>query len=95
MNVQGLTDQQFTEALRQQLSKYVKDPDVDVFVREYYNRDGAVVGAVQKPGLYDLTSRSDSLLDMINRAGGVSERGSGSVVFIPAAPATHAASPVL
>jgi polysaccharide biosynthesis/export protein len=89
MHAGALTERQFTEALRRQLSKYVKDPEVDVFVKQYYSRDVAVVGAVQKPGLYELTSPSDTLLDLINRAGGMTDRVAASMVFIPALASSH------
>ena len=91
MNVKGMTERQFYSALQQELSKFVKDPQPEVFVRQYFSRDVAVVGGVQKPGLYPLTSREDTLLDMINRAGGFNDRGASSVIFIPATSAAVAA----
>ena len=91
MNVKGMTERQFYSELQQELSKFVKDPQPEVFVKQYFSRDVAVVGGVQKPGLYPLTSREDTLLDMINRAGGFNDRGASSVIFIPATSATMAA----
>jgi protein involved in polysaccharide export with SLBB domain len=84
MNVKGMTERQLYTDLQQRLSKFVKDPQLEVFVKQYFSRDVAVVGGVQKPGLYALTSRDDTLLDMINRAGGFNDRGASSVIFIPA-----------
>jgi protein involved in polysaccharide export with SLBB domain len=64
MSVKGMTERQFYIELQQKLSKFVKDPQLEVFVKQYFSRDVAVVGGVQKPGLYALTSRDDTLLDM-------------------------------
>src|ERR1700733_5634891 len=91
MNVKGMTERQLYTDLQQRLSKFVKDPQLEVFVKQYFSRDVAVVGGVQKPGLYPLTSREDTLLDMINRAGGFNDRGASSVIFIPATSAAVAA----
>jgi len=44
----------------------------------------AVEGMVQKPGLYGLKSRSDTVMDVISRAGGMLENASTRVIFVPA-----------
>jgi protein involved in polysaccharide export with SLBB domain len=62
----------------------VKDPQVEVFIDQYYSREVAVVGMVQKPGLYSITSRSDTILDMIDQAGGMTDQASSRLLFIPA-----------
>jgi polysaccharide biosynthesis/export protein len=83
VRVGGLTEQQAREAIRAALARLVKDPQVDVFVKEYVSRQVAVIGMVNKPGLYSLTSRSNTILDMIGLAGGLNDRASGRVIFIP------------
>jgi polysaccharide export outer membrane protein len=85
--VGGLTEEELREALYQRLEKPVKDPQVEVFVDQYYSREVAVVGMVQKPGLYSITSRSDTILDMIDRAGGMTNEASSRLLFIPASAA--------
>jgi protein involved in polysaccharide export with SLBB domain len=84
IQVAGLTESQFSAVLRQRLSKFVKDPEVDIFVKQYFSREVAVVGGVAKPGLYNLNSSSDTLLDMINQAGGLTGVAPGTIIFIPA-----------
>ena len=84
IHVGNMTEQQVRDAISQRLAKYMKDPQVDVFVKEYQSRMVAVEGMVQKPGLYSLTSRSDTIMDMISRAGGMPENASTRVIFIPA-----------
>jgi polysaccharide export outer membrane protein len=84
INVKGMNEREISDALRDRLKEYMKNPQVDVFIRQYRSREVAVGGMVQKPGLYTLTSRSDTILDMIGRAGGAKENASMRVVFIPA-----------
>ena len=84
VKVGGMTEDQVKATLEQRLSRYMRDPDVDVSVKEYQSREVAVVGMVQKPGLFTLTSRSDTILDMISRAGGMSDNASSRIIFVPA-----------
>jgi protein involved in polysaccharide export with SLBB domain len=80
----GLTEEQANNAVRAKLSKLVKDPEVDTLVLKHSNRQVAVVGMVNKPGLYALNSRNDTILDMIARAGGMAESAGSSLVLVPA-----------
>ncbi len=73
MSVKGMTEQSLIEALRERLSKYMYDPPISLFVKEYGSRQVAVVGAVEKPGLYTLMSASDTLMKMISKAGGTTK----------------------
>src|SRR5713226_4472625 len=82
--VGGLTEEELRQALYQRLEKPVKDPQVEVFVDQYYSREVAVVGMVQKPGLYSIMSRSDTILNMIDRAGGMTNEASSRLLFISA-----------
>ena len=84
VTVGGMTEAELREALYRRLAKPMKNPDVEVFVVQYQSRDVAVVGMVQKAGLYSITSRADTVLSMINRAGGMTEQASSRVLFIPA-----------
>jgi polysaccharide export outer membrane protein len=83
MSVAGMTEEQFTEALKDRLSTYMHDPPVAVFVKSYGSRQVAVTGAVQKPGLYTLSTQSDSLIDMLSRAGGMTGDAATRIIFIP------------
>ena len=88
--VGGLTEEDLRQVLYQRLEKPVKDPQVEVFVDQYYSREVAVVGMVQKPGLYSITSRSDTILDMVDRAGGMTNDASSRLLSIPASAASNA-----
>jgi polysaccharide biosynthesis/export protein len=82
--VAGLSEEQTNNAIRSKLSKLVKDPEVETLVLKHSNRQIAVVGMVNRPGLYSLNSREDTILDMIARAGGMAESAGSSLILIPA-----------
>jgi polysaccharide export outer membrane protein len=84
MPVKGMTEQSLTEALRERLSKYMYDPPISLFVKEYGSRQVAVTGAVEKPGLYTLMSASDTLMKMISKAGGTTRDAGAEVILVPA-----------
>lgn len=86
VQAKNLTEEQLAEQLRQRLDKYMYNPQVSVFVREYRSRQAAVIGAVNKPGLYSLASGADTILDMLALAGGLSTNAAQRILFIPAEP---------
>ena len=79
--VEGLTQDGVVQKLTGLLSaKYVKNPQVTNFIKEYKNQQVAVIGAVEKAGSYELVGRKN-LLQIISMAGGFSE-SAGNEVFI-------------
>jgi polysaccharide export outer membrane protein len=87
VRVVGLTEDGLSEEIRRRLAtEYMHDPQVNLMVREYRSRQVAVVGAVEKPGLYSLTSDMDTLLDMISLAGGMQRDAGRYLRLIPAEP---------
>ena len=88
INVTGMTDKSLKEEIRRRLEeKYMRNPQVNVFVKEFRSRQVAVIGAVQKPGLYNLASSADTVLSMIGQAGGMNNLAAERILFIPAEPA--------
>jgi protein involved in polysaccharide export with SLBB domain len=83
VRVGGLTESQAKATVIKGLSKYVKEPEVDIFVKQYSSRQVAVTGMVNKPGLYALNTRDDTIMEMIGRAGGMSDQAGSSVILIP------------
>ncbi len=61
--------------------RFVKNPQVSVFIREYQSRLVAVIGAVEKPGTYELVGRQN-LLQMISKAGGIKENASSQLYIL-------------
>jgi protein involved in polysaccharide export with SLBB domain len=84
VQVKGMTEQSLTDSLRRRLSKYMYDPPVSLFVKQYGSRQVAVMGAIEKPGLYTLASGSDTLMEMISKAGGMTGDAASKIIFVPA-----------
>jgi len=72
----GLTVGEFRRQLEAEWGRtYLQDPQVTVYVREFHARPVSVIGAVERPGLYQLTGRR-SLIEMLSMAGGLAKRNS-------------------
>ena len=82
--VEGLTKGELEALIARLLeARYVRDPQVTVFVKEYESKRVAVSGAVKKPGAYEMLGRK-TLLEMISVAGGLdSDLGKEIVIFRP------------
>jgi polysaccharide biosynthesis/export protein len=73
MSVKGLTATELEQKLRVELGrKYVKNPQVSVFIREYGSKRVSVIGAVGKPGVYEMLGPR-TLLQILSQAGGLNE----------------------
>lgn len=83
VDVSGQTEAGLRERLRAALKKYMYDPQVDVFVKEYHSRQVAVVGAVKSPGLIMLTGAGETILDVITQAGGMTPEAADEIVILP------------
>jgi polysaccharide export outer membrane protein len=85
INTRGLTDKTLRAEIRRRLeTNYVRNPQVSLFVKEFRSRQVAVIGAVQKPGLYNLASPADTVMSMISQAGGMRADAAERILFIPA-----------
>jgi polysaccharide export outer membrane protein len=82
VHASGLTEEALREEILHHLENYMHKPQVNLFVREYRSRQVAVVGAVQRPGLYNLASGTGTILDMLSLAGGVTTEGAARIQFI-------------
>jgi polysaccharide export outer membrane protein len=88
INVVGMSEKGLRAEIRQRLQKDIMhDPQVTLFAKESPSRQVAVIGAVQKPGLYNLASSSDTIFNMISHAGGMRADAAERILFIPAEPA--------
>jgi len=84
VKVAGLSESELRDVLDQRLATYMKHPRVELFVENYRSRGVAVMGAVQKPGYYDMADERDSVMDMIGLAGGLSQAAAQKVMYSPA-----------
>ena len=81
VKVRGLTAHQLEGELADLLGeKYLHDPQVSVFIEEYKSQRVAVLGEVNKPGVYEVNERR-TLTDMLALAGGLS-KDADQVVYI-------------
>jgi polysaccharide export outer membrane protein len=79
----GLTIQELERAIGKKLeAKYLQNPQVTAFVKEYTSQRVTVEGAVKKPGIYPLSGRT-SLLQAIAMAEGLESLADlrGIVIF--------------
>lgn len=80
----GRTESELREDIRARLEASVMyDPPVFLFVQEYRGRRVGVIGAVQNPGFYTVASETDTILDMIALAGGMTETAAPRIHLIP------------
>jgi len=77
ITVKGLTISALERVLRQRYDQYIHNPQVGILVTEFRQRV-SVIGAVQKPGLVELTGPK-TLIDVLALAGGLSEKASSQV----------------
>jgi len=75
--VKGKTPRQLEQELRQRYEKYIKSPQIGVLVTEYRQKV-SVMGAVQKPGVFELTGPK-TVIDMVALAGGITEKAGNQV----------------
>jgi polysaccharide export outer membrane protein len=77
----GKTTQEVQTAIEEVLKqKYLNDPHVIVFVREYASQPVSVVGAVKLPGIYQIKGQK-FLLDMLAMAQGL-DQGAGKTIQV-------------
>lgn len=80
IEVAGHTVSELESLISTKLEKYVREPVVSVFVREYRSQQISVLGSVKDPRAYYATGPK-YLLDMLSLAGGLSQ-DAGSICII-------------
>jgi len=82
VEVEGLTKGELENKLTQLLQeKYLQNPQVTIFIKEYQSKVVSVLGAVKNPGPYELLGRQ-TLLQIISKAGGLTnEAGKDMIVM--------------
>lgn len=82
VRVAGLSSSEAEGAIETQLRRnnVLNDPQVSVYVKEYASSGISVAGEVAKPGVYSALG-PHRLFDILQTAGGLSDRASGSVTI--------------
>lgn len=82
LKVKGLTPYELEKEIRDLLAeKYIQNPNVSVFVKEYRSQRISVIGAVEKPGIFDIYGQR-TLLDALAMAGGLKEEAGPQLFLI-------------
>lgn len=92
LHVAGLTEPEIIDQLANALHKYAYHPEINLLVKSYSSRVVGVMGSVHAPGLYVLNGPSDTVRDLIERAGGLTDSGAREVLLSPARPGSNDAS---
>ncbi|MBI5125907.1 MAG: polysaccharide biosynthesis/export family protein [Planctomycetes bacterium] len=82
-----LADLEFTLAWLLKEKKYLKDPQVSVFVSEYDSKKVTVLGEVGKPQVLKLRKNSSTLFEVLGEVGGINASGGKALYVIRSAPA--------
>jgi polysaccharide export outer membrane protein len=77
------TESELAQEIATRLLKYQRNPQVDVFVKDYVSRPVAVIGAVLSPGRFQLQRRV-RLLELLTFVGGPSDKAGRSIQIIHA-----------
>jgi len=81
LRVKGLTPYELEKEIRELLvEKYFQNPHASVFIKEYRSQRISVMGAVEKPGAFDVTGQK-TVLDILAMAGGLKE-DAGQLLFL-------------
>jgi polysaccharide export outer membrane protein len=81
LKVEGLTAVQLEREIRDLLTeKLYQNPHVSVFIKEYRGQRISVIGAVEKPGIYDVIGQK-TVLEGLALAGGLKE-DAGQLLFL-------------
>jgi polysaccharide export outer membrane protein len=83
VDLNRLTEDMAEEVIAKKLVRYVKSPQVSVFIKDYQAHTVSILGEVAKPGNYPLKLGAEDLLGLLSTAGGRSDRASSSLVLIP------------
>jgi polysaccharide export outer membrane protein len=80
-----LTESELAQEIGRRYLEYQRNPQVDVFIKEYNSQPVAVIGAVNSPGRFQLQRRV-RLLELLAFAGGPAERAGRTVQVIHNSP---------
>lgn len=79
---EGLTKGELERELSRLLEeKYLKNPQVTVFIQEYQSKRVSVVGAVREPGPYELLG-DQTIMQVISKAGGFTPEAGDEIIVV-------------
>lgn len=82
IEVEGLTQNGLVLKLEELLrDKYLQNPQVTIFIKEYQSKRVSILGAVSSPGPVELLGRQ-TLLQVISEAGGLTNEAGSEIIII-------------
>ena len=90
IKVADRTESEIQQDVETRLTKFVREPQVQLFISEYQARKVWVTGAIHKPGSYPLIRGDYSLNELLAEAGGRTDSAGSLLVLIPQAGNTGA-----
>ena len=81
----GLTERELTSRIEEILMAFMHSPSVSVAIIKSQSRLVGVIGAVNDPGFYPMSSPNDTLLDLLTAAGGFAPEASTRLHLVPVA----------
>ena len=83
--VKGLTTKQLEERIRKAYAtRFIKNPQISIELKEHRSVAVVVTGAVRTPGVYYLNASRSSVLEILAMAGGLKEDASDEIFVIRA-----------
>lgn len=82
IKVAGMTQDQARDVLTKKLSRYIRQPRVTLRVQSYRSKRVYVDGEVRNPGMQAINDISMTLMEALNRAGGVLPTGDQSQILV-------------
>lgn len=80
--VAGLTTSEIKELLENRLSSVIKKPQIDVRIASFNSQKVYVTGSVSQPGIVPISSTPLTLVDAIERLGGLTDTASWDTVTL-------------
>jgi polysaccharide export outer membrane protein len=77
----GLTLEQLQAELELLYRDFIREPKVQIFVREYHSKEISVLGEVSRPGLYKLTGNT-TLMEVLSIVGGLSDNAADNLIVL-------------
>ena len=87
-----LTEGELAREITNRYVKFYRNPQVDVFIKEYHSKQVAIIGAVNDQGRYELQRRV-RLLELLSYAKGPSEKAGQTINIVHAPPALPCKKP--
>ena len=73
-----LTESQLAQEITAHYLEYLKNPNVEVFIKDYQSKPVMVIGAVREPGQFQMRRRV-RLLELLSLAGGLTDEADGRI----------------